>query len=178
MELDYRDMFNVMHPNFFSQAHIQAIDPGEVFSEMILPLKTYTPQPSLPVAEGIHYEIWNGSREQLYDAVRKVVPEWIPIYESIKDPVLCGMEGDQILSFCLFENMKSYKGLKIGGPGCVGTVPEARGKGIGLRMVQLVTEHFAREGYDIGYIHYTGVAPWYAKLGYRTILTWTRDGFC
>ena len=32
------------------------------------------------------------------------------------------------------------------------------------------------EGYDLSYIHYTGVAPWYAKLGYRTILKWDRHG--
>ena len=32
------------------------------------------------------------------------------------------------------------------------------------------------EGYDLSYIHYTGVAPWYHKLGYNAILKWDRDG--
>ena len=54
---------------------------------------------------------------------------------------------------------------------------KVRAKGIGLRMVQSATAMLAAEGYDIGYIHYTGVGPWYARLGYRTVLRWNRDGF-
>ena len=67
--------------------------------------------------------------------------------------------------------------LKVGGPGCVGTVPEFRRKGIGLTMVAKVTEIFADEGFDVSYIHYTGVADWYAKLGYRTFAKWGKSGF-
>ena len=174
--LDNRDMFDVMHPGFFDQPHIRAIDPDDTYSEMILDLKSYQPVPPVPVKGDIQYVTWEGNKALLYEAVRKVIPEWVPIFETIDDPVLCGMEDNHILSFCILENMKSYKGLRIGGPGCVGTVPEARGRGVGLRMVQIATEHFRREGYDISYIHYTGVAPWYAKLGYQTILTWNRNG--
>ncbi len=177
LNLDWKDMFTTMHPGFFEQANIRAIDPEDIHSEMILDLKTYQPLPPLHTPESVRYEVYDGDRAKLYQAVRQVIPEWITIYETIGDPVLCGMQDDRILSFCILENMKSYKGLRIGGPGCVGTVPEARRLGVGLRMVQLATEHFQREGYDISYIHYTGVAPWYAKLGYQTILTWNRDGF-
>ena len=66
--------------------------------------------------------------------------------------------------------------LKIGGPGCVGTLPEYRKKGIGLTMVKKVTEILKEEGYDYSYIHFTGVAPWYEKLGYETILKWNKHG--
>jgi len=31
-------------------------------------------------------------------------------------------------------------------------------------------------GYDYSYIHYTGVANWYAKLGYRTEIIWNKHG--
>ena len=32
------------------------------------------------------------------------------------------------------------------------------------------------EGFDLSYIHYTHLEHWYAKLGYRTILRWDRQG--
>ena len=73
--------------------------------------------------------------------------------------------------------MGSFRGLKIGGPGCVGTVPEYRRQGIGLRLVQLATGILKDQGYDLSYIHYTAVAPWYAKLGYQTVLKWNGRGF-
>ncbi len=176
-EPDYRDMFDTMHPGFFEKEYIRAADPEDVFSEMILDLKASAPLPPLPSPEGVRYGIWEGDRDALIGAVRKVIPAWVPIFETGKTPVLCGLDDGQIRSFCMLEHMRSYRDLRIAGPGCVGTVPEARGRGIGLRMVQLATEHFRAEGFDLSYIHYTGVALWYAKLGYRTVLTWNRDGF-
>ena len=38
------------------------------------------------------------------------------------------------------------------------------------------TEILKNEGYDLSYIHYTGVADWYARLGYQSILQWTSQG--
>lgn len=66
--------------------------------------------------------------------------------------------------------------VKVGGPGCVGTLPEYRNQGIGLIMVERVTQILKEEGFDYSYIHYTGVAPWYGKLGYKTIVRWTGKG--
>ncbi len=66
--------------------------------------------------------------------------------------------------------------MKVGGPGCVGTLPEYRNKGIGLIMVKHVTQILKEEGYDYSYIHFTGVAPWYEKLGYKTTIRWTKNG--
>jgi hypothetical protein len=43
-------------------------------------------------------------------------------------------------------------------------------------MVKGVTQILKEEGYDLSYIHYTGVAPWYHKLGYRTVLKWNKSG--
>ncbi|MBO7531565.1 MAG: hypothetical protein J6T50_07145, partial [Lachnospiraceae bacterium] len=65
---------------------------------------------------------------------------------------------------------------KIGGPGCVGTVPEYRDRGIGLTMVRNVTQILRDELYDYSYIHYTYETGWYSKLGYTTFLTWTGSG--
>ena len=59
---------------------------------------------------------------------------------------------------------------------CVGTVPEYRRQGIGLKMVQNVTQILKEKGYALGYIHYTGVGHWYAKLGYQTLVKWNSGG--
>ena len=58
----------------------------------------------------------------------------------------------------------------------MGTLPEYRGHQIGLKMVQLATGIVQRRGFDIAYIHYTHIDHWYAKLGYKTVLRWNRDG--
>ena len=112
----------------------------------------------------------------LFDALYPGFFEQPSNYYDGKHRVYCAFDGDRVASFCLLEDMGTYRGLRVAGPGCVGTLPEYRRRGIGLRMVQNATALLAAEGYDIGYIHYTGVGPWYARLGYRTVLRWNRDG--
>lgn len=94
--------------------------------------------------------------------------------------VLCGYLDGKVVSFCHVENIGTYningQTLKIGGPGCVGTLPEYSDRGIGLTMVKKATQILKEEGYDYSYIHYTYVAQWYAKLGYETVLKWTKIG--
>ena len=79
-------------------------------------------------------------------------------------------------SFCLLDDFGEYEGVKIGAPGCVGTVTEYRRQGIGLRMIQLATAWFKEHGYDLSYIHYTYVGHWYARLGYKTVVKWNCNG--
>ena len=86
-------------------------------------------------------------------------------------------DGEKIAAFCLLEDWGVQEGLRIGGPGCVGTVPEYRKQGIGLEMVRLATELVQNEGFDISWIHYTHLEKWYSKLGYHTILRWGCKGF-
>lgn len=50
--------------------------------------------------------------------------------------------------------------------------------GIGLTMVKNVPRILKDEGYDYSYIHYTGAALWYEKLGYQTSLKWNKNGSC
>ena len=58
----------------------------------------------------------------------------------------------------------------------VRAAPAFRRRGIGLKMVCDVTALLRDAGCDYSYIHYTGVAPWYARLGYRTCLRWSCAG--
>ena len=92
--------------------------------------------------------------------------------------MLCGYINGKIAAFCLVEDMGEHtidgKAVRIGGPGCVGTLPRYRNRGIGLMMVKMATQILKDEGYAYSYIHYTGVGPWYRKLGYETLLTWTK----
>ena len=177
---EYEALFREMHPGFFEKEHIRSIDDGEIFEEMILRLDEFDPDAYQKTFDSrITFGIWEGSLDELHASVRQVIPDWVPLYDG-KSRVYCGYISGKIASFCIIEDMGEHlldgRKIKIGGPGCVGTVPEFRKNGIGLMMVKDVTQILKDEGYDISYIHYTGVAPWYRKLGYSTILKWDKHG--
>ena len=164
---DYEALFMEMHPGFFEREYIRSINEEWSYEEMILPLDEFDPNAYQKTFDSdISFGIFQGSMdEKLYDG---------------KHRTYCGFVNGKIASFCMIEDMGEHplegRRLKIGGPGCVGTVPEYRNRGVGLVMVRDVTRILKEEGYDLSYIHYTGVAPWYAKLGYKTILKWNKHG--
>ena len=169
-----------IHPGFFAQASIRKIPKDRIFEEMLLPLREFDGEAfSLPVPEGVSFGFYAGPREELLKAVERVGPGWVPLFKP-GERVYCGMCRGQIASFCLLEDMGTHlldgHRVRVAGPGCVGTVPAFRRQGIGLRMVRDATAVLRQEGYDISYIHFTGVANWYAKLGYCTCLRWTSEG--
>lgn len=177
---DYEALLLDMHPGFFSQEYIRAMQESWVCEEMVLRLDAFDPEAyRKELGAGISFAPFRGSPEELHAAVGKVVPSWLPFYDA-RARVYCGFAGREIASFCIIEDMGKHmldgQLVKIGGPGCVGTVPEFRNRGIGLTMVGNVTQILKEEGYDLSYIHYTGVAPWYQKLGYRTVLKWNKHG--
>ena len=159
---------------FFERSDIHALPGDGVWEEMALDLRAFAPL-ALPATPGIRYGFYDGDIEALRAVVRRVDAGWTALYSASKR-IYCGFDGDRVASFCLVEDMGTFDGLRIGGPGCVGTLPEYRRRGIGLKMVQDVTAMLRDEGFDLGYIHYTGVARWYARLGYRTTLRWNRNG--
>lgn len=61
----------------------------------------------------------------------------------------------------------SVPGVKVGSIGCVGTLPQYREQGIGLRMVELATLYLKNAGCDKSYVSYTHIERWYQKLGYQ-----------
>lgn len=177
MQLDYERLFQEMHPGFFARPYVSALPEEWVYEEMALPLSRFSPDAvSILTPPDVTFGFYQGDRKRLLQAVSEVDPAWAPLYTP-DCRVYCAMEGDWIASFCILENMGTRQGLRFAGPGCVGTVPSFRRQGIGLRMVQRVTGILKDEGFDISYIHFTGVSSWYARLGYETVLRWNKRGF-
>lgn len=178
---DYEALFLEMHPGFFEKEYIRSMNEEWICEEMILRLDEFDPDAYQKAFDsGVSFGFFRGGLNELHASVRQVVPAWLHLFDE-KSRVYCGFVNGKIASFCMIENMGEHlldgRMIRIGGPGCVGTVPEYRNRGIGLMMVKDATRILKDEGYDISYIHYTGVAPWYHKLGYRTILKWNKHGF-
>ncbi|MBQ7926317.1 MAG: GNAT family N-acetyltransferase [Lachnospiraceae bacterium] len=173
-------LFHSMHPDFFEREYIRSILEDWIFEEMLLPLENFDPgRYEKSFDSSVTFSYFQGNRDELLKIVEQVNSDW-PAFFGGEDRVLCGYLNGKVVSFCIVEDMGTHmvngQALKIGGPGCVGTLPEYRDKGIGLTMVKKATQILKDEGYNYSYIHYTGVAQWYAKLGYETILKWTRNG--
>ena len=179
MDGDMKRLFDQMYPRFFEAAYIRTLDEKLSYEEMVLWLKGFSSSQKISAPEGITFGFFSGDLESLHESVRAVNAVWTQYFQKPEE-IFCAFEGDRVVSFCLLDDMGEYllgaRRVKVAGPGCVGTIPAYRKRGIGLRMVQLATQILKDRGYDISYIHYTGVAAWYAKLGYETIFRWNRNG--
>ena len=174
------ELFTAMHPDFFERESIRCVAEDMIFEEMVLSLEEFDAHCyEKPLGENITFGYYSGEFAELLKAVEKVEWYWTEIF-SEEQRVYCGYVDGKLASFCIVEDMGVHsvggRKIKVGGPGCVGTVPEYRHSGIGLTMVKNVTQILKAEGYDYSYIHYTAVAPWYEKLGYKTILKWCSRG--
>ncbi len=139
------------------------------FAEMSLDLVDYK-EKTRPINKA-DFSFYQGSVNDIKKIVALVDEEWVQyFYED--SPIFCGYSAGQIVSFCIVnadeDCIISNHGIKVGGIGCVGTVPQYRNLGIGLRMVDLATLYLKNEGCDKAYIHYTHIDKWYGKLGYQT----------
>lgn len=177
---DYITLMECLQPNFFERDYIRNLPEEWIHDEMILLLDEF--EPGLyekKLDENISFGFYDGDIEALKEVVRQVEPNWVQFYTK-DSRVYCGYIDGKVVSFCQVADMGVHNisghNLKIGGPGCVGTLPECRDKGIGLTMVRNVTQILKDEGYDYSYIHYTGVASWYARLGYKTSVRWNSKG--
>lgn len=120
------------------------------------------------------YGWFNGDMADIRSAVASVDESWVHYYTKPENIYVAKVDGE-IASFCLVDiNCQNYltdKYGKIGMPGCVGSVLKFRNKGIALEMIARVTEYLKNQGMDVSFIYYTGVAKWYAKIGYKTFLS-------
>lgn len=175
-----RELFLQMHPGLFDKESIRSMDEHLIYEEMLLPLETFSPEPPVPVSlPGVTFGFYSGDITALQEAVGAVEDHWVRYFDASRE-AYCAMHNGKVVSFCLLEDKGLQtvhgKSVRVAGPGCVGTIPAFRCKGIGLRLVQNVTQIFKDRGFDISYIHYTASAPWYAKLGYRSIARWNKHG--
>lgn len=174
--MNYTELFNCLHPGFFREESIRALPKDRVFTELVMNLRGDLPNVSSPCcSNGIVFGEYHGELAALQDAVRRVDEDWVQYFNE-GDRFYCAFDGETIVAFCGLDDMGRYRGFHIGGPGCVGTIPEYRGRGIGLEMVRLATETLRRDGFDLSWIHYTHLAYWYMKLGYQPVLRWNSGG--
>ena len=151
-------------------------DDGE-FAEMSMDLWNYAVK-TQPI-EGVRFDYYPGHPEELKTLVDSVDEDWSQYFDA-ETPVFCAFLGDEVVSFCIVdpnaECILSRPDIKVGSIGCVGTAPAHRGRGIGLRMVDLATVILQKEGCTKGYISYTHIDHWYAKLGYETFARFSFRG--
>ncbi len=173
-------LFGSIYPRFFEGEDICSLSADSVYAEMLLLLKEFDGEKyEKHLPDNISFGFYEGELERLRALVGTVDEGWVPFFDG-GQRIYCGYVDGEVASFCIVENMGVHRigdcAFRIGGPGCVGTLPKHRDKGIGLTMVKHVTQILKDEGYDYSYIHYTGVAPWYEKLGYKTSVKWGRNG--
>ena len=177
---EYILLFNSIYPDHFEREVVRGLREGSVFEEMILPLNEFNIHKyDKKFDAGITFGFYNGGLGELKKEVEKVNPKWVKFFDG-NQRVYCGYIDKKVASFCLLEDMGVHNidrsKIKIGGPGCVGTLPEYRNRGIGLTMVKRATQILKEEGYDYSYIHFTSVTQWYGKIGYKTSIKWDKNG--
>ncbi|MBR4769229.1 MAG: GNAT family N-acetyltransferase, partial [Lachnospiraceae bacterium] len=177
----YEDLFLEINPGFFERDYVRAVPENEPASEMLLRLQSFDEDRYVrSFGDEVTFGHYHGDLDRFKECVAKVVPHWVDFFHE-DTGIYCGFVDGKIASFCMIEDFGEHtvNGVKwkIGGPGCVGTLPEFRNRGIGLSMVREVTKILREELFDYSYIHYTYETKWYEKLGYRTFLKWTGKGF-
>lgn len=173
--MNYAEMFQALQPGFFEKEYIRTLPEDEIYVEQVIDLHTWQEGEPVDCPAHITFGFYQGDIEALQSAVREVEDDWAQWFGK-GDHVYCAFDGDKVVSFCILDGFGEYEGLKVGAPGCVGTVPSYRKQGIGLRMVQKATAILKERGYDVSWIHYTAVGHWYAKLGYKTVVRWNCKG--
>ena len=145
------------------------------YAEMSLSVADYQ-EKTAPI-ENATFGFFEGNEEELLAVVAAVDKEWCQ-YLKGNPNVFCGFLDGKLVSFLSAKPnadcILSLPDLQIGSIGCVGTVPEFRGKGIALRMVDLATVWLKEQGCDKVYVNYTPIEHWYAKLGYQTFARFSR----
>ena len=120
------------------------------------------------------YGWYDGDMETLHKAVAAVEENWVQYFDG-NGRVCAAKVGGEIASFCLVTtdavNYLTDAYGRVGMPGCVGTVPKFRNRGIALEMIARVNKYLKDSGMDISFIFFTGVAEWYKKLGYEIFMT-------
>lgn len=146
---------------------------GEAFEEMEMDIREFSfSEYDLTDEENLSFGFYRGDMAALRSAVSEVDEDWADYFSG--DNIFCAFQGDSVASFCIIDTdidcLITDEGSRVGSIGCVGTVPKFRRRGIGLKMVAAATDILRSRGMTKCFIHYTAVADWYARLGYKTFL--------
>lgn len=145
---------------------------GGEFCEMRVDIGGYSdPLPDV----GADFRFLSGVTDELVAAVKSVDEDWVQYFGS---DIFCGFVGGRLVSFCIAEdNVVCALGGsgRMGSVGCVGTIPSARGRGIGLKTVSLALRELSGRGCQSCLIHQTHLCDWYARLGAETVFRF-REG--
>ncbi len=146
-----------------------------VCDELMIRLCDYTfDESAFRGHECAEYGWYEGDMAALRKAVAEVDEGWVQYFDG-KGRVYAATVDGHIASFCLVStdnaNYLTDTYGRVGMPGCVGTVPKFRNKGIALEMVARVTQYLKDCGMDISFIFFTGVASWYEKIGYEVFMS-------
>lgn len=173
--------FHEINPGFFNPDHDERMQKDKPSSEMCLNLRKFDEncyEKKLP--ENITFGCLNKDLDELLAVVEKVMPIWVPLFDG-RTKVYCGFVDGKIVSFCMVEDLGEHilagERVKIGSPGCAGTLPEYRNRGIGMVMLRNVTKILRDAMYDYSYVHHTYETEWLKKLGYEVVLRWDDRGF-
>ena len=111
--------------------------------------------------------------ESLRAAVAKVDRDWVNYFHK-NGSHFVARRGGEVIGFTIVSfndtTLQSDGESVVGNIGCVGVIPEERRGGTGLYMVALAAMELKSRGCDVGYIHYTHLESWYAKLGFETFV--------
>ena len=177
MKTDYKEIFDKLNPGFFERGYIKNLKEEWIYAELAMDLRKELPVTEPVACPGdIAFKRFEEDIETLKKAVAEVDKDWVQYFDE-GGSYFCAYDGDEIAAFCCLGEMGRVGELRIGGPGCVGTVPKYRKQGIGLRMVQIGTEILKYDGFDLSWIHFTHLEKWYMRLGYEPMLHWNCKGF-
>jgi 8-oxo-dGTP pyrophosphatase MutT (NUDIX family)/GNAT superfamily N-acetyltransferase len=148
---------------------------GVKFAELQMELEFFR-LPALPVPSGVSFRYAvPADRDELLSAVAQVDEHWVQYFTDLQSVFLAELSG-RIVGFTILDLpdrcILSRNSNRFGSVGCVGTIPDVRGQGIGLCMVAHATWELKLRNCTHASIHYTYLSEWYQKLGYKNYLTY------
>ena len=87
---DYISLFYSMHKGFFEGESVKGLSEGEVFEEMLLPLKEFdTDIYNKKLPENISFGFYEGDISEIKKSIEKVSPDWVQFFNK-DSRIFCG----------------------------------------------------------------------------------------
>lgn len=105
-------------------------------------------------------------------AVKEAEPEFLPFFADYDGVTMLALAEQKIIGFQMLDvDGARFKiaspGGRSGSIGCVGIIPDARGQGIGLRMVAEGANWLKEQGSVSAHLLYVGLKDWYERIGFQ-----------